>query len=627
MQRDFLGESHPPTGERPEGVLGGRDGRVDGARSESGAAREQAVIGEVVEGFSQDGRGLHDDLLQRVHRRGARFHGGIPCDLELADHLDGAVRGLGDGRRLPREQGPRRHLGVDGVGLAGGAACTAVAPIHFHDMMPGSADGPCQASAVAPGALDPERLNPPVCLGPRDQSLVATRVHYERVIAQTDPPAVDCHRDVDMRMRINTDDHRPRFGRRSYAVGHGLASSDCGPELVRVGGQDCDGPAATSTHHSPVRPSGRRTSTRGGHPVTNHRTIQPDARKVIVGVDPHKHVHVAVAIDTWGIRLGDRSCAADSDGYQQLITWAERHGRVAAFGIEGTGSYGAGLARAVRRAGHQVLEVNRGDRRTRRIAGKSDTVDAETAARSVLAGQSTAIPKTADGAVEMMRHLKVARRTAVKARTSAMITLKQIVVTAPPELRETLHPLADQALLKRCRGWRCGTIDTPTASAKHTLRALARRWFALSVEIVDHDRHLGRLTTQTSPTLREGLGIGADTAAERLIIFGDNPDRIHSEAAFAKLCGACPIPASSGMTTGRHRLYRGGHRQANAALHRAVIVRMRYHSPTLNDVERRTAEGRPKREIIRCLKRVLAREIFQRVMADYRARQAADLAA
>ena len=205
-----------------------------GPGSESGAAREQAVIGEIVEGFSQDGRGLHEDLLQRVHRRGARFHGGIPCDLELADHLDGAVRGLGDGRRLPREQGPRRHLGVDGVGFAGGAACTAVAPIHFHDMMPGSADGPCQASAVAPGAFDPERLNPPVCLGPRDQRLVATRVRHERVIAQTDPPAVDGHRDVDMLMRINTDDHRPRFGRRSYAVGHGLASSDFGVLDVRT---------------------------------------------------------------------------------------------------------------------------------------------------------------------------------------------------------------------------------------------------------------------------------------------------------------------------------------------------------------------------------------------------------
>ena len=137
----------------------------------------------------------------------------------------------------------------------------AVAPIHFHDMMPGSVDGPCQASAVAPGAFDPERLNPPVCLGPRDQSLVATRVRDERVIAQTDPPAVDCHRDVDMRMRLNTDDHRPRFGRRSYAVGHGLASSDCGPELVRVGGQDCDGPWV---QQAPIgsRPSGQLAAVR-----------------------------------------------------------------------------------------------------------------------------------------------------------------------------------------------------------------------------------------------------------------------------------------------------------------------------------------------------------------------------
>ena len=128
--------------------------------------------------------------------------------------------------------------------------------------------------------------------------------------------------------------------------------------------------------------------------MTNHRTIQPDARKVIVGVDTHKHVHVAVAIDTRGVRLDDRSCAADADGYQQLITWAERHGRIAAFGIEGTGSYGAGLARAVRRAGHQVLEVNRGDRRTRRIAGKSDPVDAETAARSVALLHESSLART-----------------------------------------------------------------------------------------------------------------------------------------------------------------------------------------------------------------------------------------
>ena len=355
--------------------------------------------------------------------------------------------------------------------------------------------------------------------------------------------------------------------------------------------------------------------------MTNRMPTPPEARTVIVGVDTHKHVHVAVAIDSWGIRLRDQAFVADSGGYQALITWAETHGRIEAFGVEGTGSYGAGLARAVRRAGHRVVEVNRGDRRTRRAAGKSDTIDAEVAARSVLAGQSTAIPKTADGAVEMMRQLKITRDTAVKARTTAMHTLKQIVVNAPPHLREALHALTDHGLLTRCAGLRPGPLDTPTAAAKHTLRALARRWMALTEEMAIHDQHLTRLTTETSPTLREGFGVGAHTAAQMLIIFGDNPDRIRSEAAFAKLCGACPIPASSGMTTGRHRLYRGGHRQANAALHRTVVVRMRLHQPTVDDVARRTAGGRTRREISRCLKRFLAREIYQRVMADFRMRR------
>ena len=195
--------------------------------------------------------------------------------------------------------------------------------------------------------------------------------------------------------------------------------------------------------------------------MTNRMPTPPDARTVIVGVDTHKHVHVAVAIDSWGIRLRDHAFVADSGGYQALITWAETHGRIDAFGIEGTGSYGAGLARAVRRAGHRVVEVNRGDRRTRRAAGKSDTIDAEVAARSVLAGQSTAIPKTADGAVEMMRQLKITRDTAVKARTTAMHTLKQIVVNAPPHLREALHALTDHGLLTRCAGLRPGPSTRP----------------------------------------------------------------------------------------------------------------------------------------------------------------------
>ena len=355
--------------------------------------------------------------------------------------------------------------------------------------------------------------------------------------------------------------------------------------------------------------------------MTNNLTPRPEVRGAIVGVDTHKHIHVAVAIDTWGIHLGDQSFAADSGGSQALLTWAETHGRIQAFGIEGTGSYGAGLARAVRRAGPRVVEVNRADRRLRRVAGKSDRIDAEAAARSVLAGQATATPKTADGAVEMIRQLKVARDTAVKARTAAMNTLKPISVNAPSVVREPLHGLTAPRLLARCAALRPGRLDTPTASAKYTLRALARRWFALAEEIATHDRYLARLTTETSPTLRAGFGVGAHSAAAFLIVFGDNPERIRSEAAFAKLCGACPIPASSGRTTGRHRLYRGGHRQANAALYRSVIVRMRYHQPTADDVVRRTADGRTKREIIRCLKRFLAREIYQRVMTDFRARR------
>jgi len=342
--------------------------------------------------------------------------------------------------------------------------------------------------------------------------------------------------------------------------------------------------------------------------------------KVIVGVDTHKHIHVAVAINEHGARLGDRAVSADRGGYAQLEAWAQEHGRVDRFGIEGTGSYGAGLTSYLRRCGHRVVEVNRGDRRSRRSNGKSDAIDAEAAARSVLAGTSTAIPKTADGLAEMIRQVKVARDTARKGRTSAIITLKTLIVNAPAELRESLDGLTNRALINRCARFRVSAMNSPTASAKHSLKALARRWLALDTEVCSHDAVLDDLTAQASPTLRDAYGIGADSAAEFLIVFGDNPERIRSEAAFAKLCGTCPIPASSGQTS-RHRLYRGGHRQANAALYRVVIVRMRFHQPTIDYVARRTTEGLSKKDIIRCLKRFLAREVYQRVMADHRTRQ------
>ncbi len=210
----------------------------------------------------------------------------------------------------------------------------------------------------------------------------------------------------------------------------------------------------------------------------------------------------------------------------------------------------------------------------------------------------------------MIREIKIARDTAVKARTQAIITLKALVVTCPDELRHELQPLSKAALRDRCAGLRPGTVTTPLAAAKHALRSLACRWEALDAEIKSHETLLDPLTAAAAPGLRAAFGIGVDVAAEMLILAGDNRERIQSEAAFAKLCGACPIPASSGSTQ-RHRLNYGGHRQANSALYRSVIVRMRFHQPTIDYVTRRTAEGKTKREIIRRLKRYLAREIYR----------------
>ncbi len=331
---------------------------------------------------------------------------------------------------------------------------------------------------------------------------------------------------------------------------------------------------------------------------------------VIIGVDTHKLTHAAVAINALGVRLGTMTIPVNSKGYQTLEAWAQSLGPVRAFGVEGTGSYGAGLSRFLGEHGHAVLEVNRPNRQFRHQKGKNDPLDAESAARAVLSGQATALPKSGTSAVEMIRHLKVARDTAVKGRTQAMQTLKAIIVSSPAALREQLDRLTGKmTLLRHLAALRRGPLTSTTASAKISLRAIARRWLALDVEIKGHDAHLERLTQQLAPELVQAHGMGAGTAAEMLLLVGDNPERIRSEAALAKLCGACPIPASSGKTS-RHRLNRGGNRQANAALYRVVIVRMRGHQPTLDYVRRRTAEGKSKPEIIRCLKRFVAREIF-----------------
>jgi transposase len=337
---------------------------------------------------------------------------------------------------------------------------------------------------------------------------------------------------------------------------------------------------------------------------------QTAAAEVVVGVDTHKHIHVAVVVSPLGMRLGTITIPTNAKGYRDLAAWACSFGTIRAFGVEGTGSYGAALARFLRGQEHAVIEVNRSDRQLRHQRGKSDPIDAEAAARAVLGGQATSLPKSGTSTVEMIRHLKVARDTAVKARSQSMLAIKALIVGIPSALRERLELLRGKMMLIRhLAALRPGPIVSTVASAKAGLRALAQRWLALDDEIKVHQSHLEALTRARAPDLVEVHGIGSGTAAEMLLLVGDNQDRIRSEAAFAKLCGVCPIPASSGRTQ-RYRLNRGGNRQANAALYRVVVTRMRGHQPTVDYVQRRTAEGKSKAEIIRCLKRYVAREIF-----------------
>lgn len=336
---------------------------------------------------------------------------------------------------------------------------------------------------------------------------------------------------------------------------------------------------------------------------------------VAIGVDTHKHIHVAAVLDPVGGIIETLTIPTETAGYQRLLEWAASFGQIIAFGIEGTGSYGAALTSFLRRAGHKVVEVNRPDRRLRRMNGKSDTLDAENAARAVLAGYATAIPKTAEGSVEMIRQLKVAHDTAVKARAATMVTLKAMLVHAPDQLRQEVAGKTPVMLARHLSALRPRTLVSPEDASRHTLRSLARRWQHLQEEAQELADMIRQLVLATAPQLVEPFGIGVDTAAEILIVVGDNPGRIKSEAALAKLAGISPIPASSGMSTGRHRINHGGHRQLNAAIYRTVIVRMRFHEPTIAYVARRTAEGKSKRDIIRCLKRYVIREVYHLVRA------------
>jgi len=346
--------------------------------------------------------------------------------------------------------------------------------------------------------------------------------------------------------------------------------------------------------------------------MTAPRMPRVEPVRVVVGVDTHKDAHVARAKDGLGRSLDEpRVFPATRKGYAQLLEWARSLGELDTVGIEGTGSYGAGLARYLAASGVTLLEVVRPNRQRRRRNGKSDPADADAAASAVLSGEASGTPKRGDGAVEAIRALRVARSTAVKARTQAINALKALLVTAPAELRERLEgELSSAHLVAACARLRPGRVTDPVSATKAALVSLARRYQDLTEEAQTLGTELDRLTELAAPKLRARYGVGPDVAAALLIAAGDNPERLRSEAAFSMLCGSSPVEASSGKVT-RHRLNRAGDRQANAALYRVVLVRLRWHEPTKAYLARRVAEGKSKKEAIRCLKRYVAREVFR----------------
>ena len=335
-----------------------------------------------------------------------------------------------------------------------------------------------------------------------------------------------------------------------------------------------------------------------------------DVIEVYGGVDTHRDVHVAAVVDAAGRHLDTRSFTVNPAGYAELEQWLRAHGRVERVGVEGTGSYGAGLSRHLTREGVTVVEVTQPNRQLRRRRGKTDAVDAYAAACAAARGEADATPKTGNGVVEAIRTLYVGYDSAVQARTRTANQLKAVVVTAPGALRQKLDGKPTGALVRTCAGFRASGGDVVLRCCKQTLKNLARRYEQLTAEINDYRTQLKRLCVQANPALLAAYGVGCETAAVLLIAAGDNPHRLRSEASFAALCGASPIEASSGKVV-RHRLNRGGRRQANKALWRIASTRIQYDPRTKEYARKRTAEGRTRREILRCLKRYIAREVYQ----------------
>lgn len=337
--------------------------------------------------------------------------------------------------------------------------------------------------------------------------------------------------------------------------------------------------------------------------------------EVVVGVDTHLETHTAVAVNGLGQVLDTIEVPTTPQGFRTLIGWARRLGRFERAGVEGCGAYGATLARHLRHDGVTVVEVDRPNRQRRRRRGKSDPTDAESAARAVLAGDATTIPKDTTGTVETVRILHVTRRSAVKARVQAGNQIKDLVLTAPEPIRTQLRAMTTTQRVNTCARWRPGPVTDPTTATRRALRDLARRHRDLGAEIKALETELTRLLTDLVPSVLAEHGAGIDVAAKLVIAAGQNPQRLHSEASFAALCGVSPVDASSGKHQ-THRLNRGGNRHANNALHTVVLHRWRTCPETRAYIQRRRTEGKTDRHIRRCLKRALARRFHRHLLND-----------
>jgi hypothetical protein len=341
--------------------------------------------------------------------------------------------------------------------------------------------------------------------------------------------------------------------------------------------------------------------------------IVDSPRLIVGGVDTHRDVNVAAVVDMNGGLLGVESFPTTGDGHRQLASWMSGFGTIERVGIEGTGAYGAGLARHFARASVVVIEVDRPNRQKRRRHGKSDRLDAVEAARGALSGRCEGIAKSGDGHAEALRALLVAKRSARSIRIRTIVQLRHLMFTAPDELRAKLGTLSAAQLVSEAAKLRPRPGgDIVLHGVKTTAVILARRVQALDAELAVIDAQIEPLVKAAAPALLNVFGVGIDTAAVLLVTAGDNPERIVSEAKWAMLCGIAPVPATSGLMDGRYRLNHAGDRQANNAIWRIVITRLGQHEPrTVAYMERRRAEGKSKRYIVRCLKRYVAREVFQ----------------